>query len=250
MINRAVLHDFQPHLLAIEETPPSPFTRTVLWLLVALLLTAALWSWISRIPIMTTAPGKFASDAHTKVVQSLNAGTVSNILVKTGDFVRKGQILATLDPKIDLAKVDSAGKDLSLNRVQQRRILGELGDRSIPTSTSGVAPEIVAVESRVAASQLASQQSKVALDEAQIREAKANMASAEATLEAYVARAAQDGSLARAAAPLVAKGALSGQAYTQLEDQVIVDEGQVKAQRQQIRATCGRYNCRAKAKSI
>lgn len=231
---KSVLREFQPHVLAIQEKPPSPFTRTVLWVVVALLLTAVSWSWISRIPIMTTAPGKFTADAGVKVVQSLNSGTVSSLFVKAGEMVKAGQVLALLDPKVDLLKADSAKMDLMLNQLQQRRILGELGRRvasdEIPEATTATA----SMEKRVEAAQLEAQHSKIAVDEAQIRQAKASLASADATLEEYVERLAQDEVLVRDASPLISEGAISGQAFTQLKDQAIVDEGQLKSQREQI----------------
>jgi len=229
-----VLRDFQPHALAIEETPPSPFTRVMLWSVVAIFVTAIAWSWLSHIPIMTTAPGKFVTDAHTKVVQSLNSGTVESVLVKPGEAVASGQTLVTLDPNVNQAKLDSSKQDLSLNRLQQRRILHELGEPADPAATPGATAEISSLEMRLAAAQLGALRSKLAVDEAQVREARANLAAGGETLDEYIKREAEDSQLAQAAAPLVDEGALSGQSYTQLKDQVIVDQGQLAAQRHQL----------------
>lgn len=228
------LHDFQPHALAIEETPPSPFTGILLWSLAALLVVAIGWSYVSEIPIMTTAPGKFVSGAHTKVVQSLNTGTVSAIQVKPGDAVSKGQTLLTLDPGVDVEKLASAGRDLGLNYVQQQRILRELGMKGQADLSPVATRAMVTLEGHLAASQLAAERSKLEVDRAHEREAEANLAAGNATLTEYASRATQDSGLARAASPLVAEGAISGQDYTQLQDQAIMDEGQLRAQRQQV----------------
>ena len=232
--NGLILRDFQPHALAIEETPPSPFTRIVLWSLVAFLVTGVGWSWLSHMPIMTTAPGKFITDAHTKVVQSLNSGTVESILVKPGETVTNGQTLVTLDPHVNLAKLDSASRDLGFNRLQQRRIQHELGERSESSAAPGETPEMIRLEKRLAAAQLAAQRSKLEMDDAQILGASANLAAGRELLDEYIKREAQDSELAQAAAPLVGEGALSGQEFTQLKDQVIVDQGQLSAQREQV----------------
>jgi hemolysin D len=229
-----VLRDFQPHALAIEERPPSPFTGIVLWTLAALLATSIAWSAISHIPIMATAPGKFTTDAPVKVVQSLNTGTVDSILVVPGAAVTKGQALVTLDPKVDLEKVTSASKDLAFNRLQQRRIRSELDSPNDSRPTSSLGDGFGALERRLANAQLASQRSKIAVDEAQVRVAQANWAAGNATLDEYGRRAVQDTDLAKAATPLVSEGAISGAQYTQLEDQAIVAEGQLMAQRQQM----------------
>jgi hemolysin D len=230
----AALRDFQPHALAIEETPPSPFSGILLWSLAALLLVALVWAYASEIPIMTMAPGKFEPDARTKVVQSLNTGTVSGILVKAGDSVSAGQVLLTLNPGVDLAKLAASHRDLGLNQVQQQRLSRELGLRRPQYPSPAATRAMASLESGLAASQLAAERSKLDVDRAQIREAQANLAAGRATLDEYGTRAAQDTLLARKAFPLVAEGALSGEHYTQLEDQAIQDEGQLRSQQEQV----------------
>ncbi len=230
--NEFVLRDFQPHVLAIEETPPSPFTAVVLWSIVALLLVALVWTFVSRIPIMTTAPGKFMSDTRTKVVQSLNAGTVEEIRAEPGTKVVAGQVLVALDPHVDRAKLVSAENDLSLNRAMEQRVMAELGPSHQSGRAQGATAEMSELEDHLAEAQLAAQRSKIAGDRAQVREAQANLAAGRATLAEYEQRLHQDAALARSAQPLVPEGAISGQQYTQLQDQVIVDDGQLASQRQ------------------
>lgn len=230
----AVLREFQPHALAIEETPPSPFTGILLWGAVGLFLAALVWSWFSQIPIMTTAPARFMSDARTKVVQSLNPGTVREIRVKPGEAVTAGQILVALDPEVDRAKLVSTGKDLGLNGLKEQRVLAELGQPVKNSPVTGATQDMARLERNVASAQLAALRSKIEGDSAQVQEAKANLEAGKATLAEYLQRLDQDRDLAKSAEPLVAEGALSGAQYTQLKDQVIVDEGQLAAQRQQV----------------
>lgn len=227
------LRDFQPHALAIEETPPSPFTGILLWSLTSLLLAALIWAYFSELPIMTTAPGKFVTDAHTKIVQSMNAGTIHGIFIKPGDTVSAGQVLVTLDSGVDLAKLASSQEDLGLNEVQQWRILAELGEHEA-SHTAGAIPVITSMEERLAASQTGAQRSKLAVDRAQVHEAIANLLAGKALLAEYATKAARDRDLSQAAAPLVTEGAMSGEDYTQLANQTTVDEGQFGAQGQQV----------------
>lgn len=227
------LRDFQPHALAIEETPPSPFTGILLWSLTSLLLAALIWAYFSELPIMTTAPGKFVTDAHTKIVQSMNAGTIHGIFIKPGDTVSAGQVLVTLDSGVDLAKLASSQEDLGLNEVQQWRILAELGEHEA-SHTAGAIPVITSMEERLADSQTGAQRSKLAVDRAQVHEAIANLLAGKALLAEYATKAARDRDLSQAAAPLVTEGAMSGEDYTQLANQTTVDEGQFVAQGQQV----------------
>lgn len=232
--NVVVFRDFQPHALAIEDTPPSPFTALLLWSLGGLLVSALVWAYLSSLPIMTTAPAKFVPSAHTKVVQSLNAGTVRGIFVRPGDKVFRGEILVSLDPGGDIAKLSAAGSDVGLNSLEQQRILRELGLHGLSQPASSATGAMATLEKRLAASQAATERSKLEVDRAQVREAQANLSASQATLTEYAQRAAQDTALAKAAFPLTSEGALSGQQYTQLADQAIVDEGQLRAQRQQV----------------
>jgi len=230
----ATMRAFQPHALAIQETPPSPFTRILLWSLVAFLLIALIWTWIGRVPIMTTAPGKFLNDAQIKVVQSLNTGAVSKILVKAGDVVRKGAVLVVLDPRVDQEKYLSTEAALRLNRLQRRRNLVELGRSASPVRTLGPVSAAATLEARLAAAQLAAQRSKVSHDRALWQQAVANLDAGEATLRQYEDRLREDTRLSEAAEAVVGEGAVSGKEYTELKDQVIDDEGNLGSQRKKL----------------
>lgn len=230
----AVMRAFQPHVLAIQETPAAPFTGILLWSMVSLLLVVLAWAWIGRIPIMTTAPGKFTSNANTKIVQSLNTGTISGILVKPGDLVTKGQPLVILDPQVDRQKYLSAAGALGLNRLQMQRALVELGRRRWTSAKSHGRSAMAALETSLAAAQRGEQRSKVAEDRAQVMEAQANLAAGDSTLAEYQQRLQQDHELAEAAAPALPEGAISGQEYVKVEDQVISDQGDLASQQKKV----------------
>ncbi len=230
----AVMRAFQPDVLAIQETPAAPFTGVLLWSMVSLLLVALAWAWIGRIPIMTTAPGKFASDANTKIVQSLNTGTISGILAKPGDLVTKGQPLVVLNPQVDRQKYLSAAGALGLNRLEMQRALVELGRRAWTPGKSREHSAMAALETSLAAAQRGEQRSKVAEDRALVVEAQANLAAGDATLAEYKQRLRQDRELAEAAAPALPEGAISGQEYIKVEDQVISDQGDLASQQKKV----------------
>lgn len=226
--------DFLPHTLAIQETPPSPFTRVVLWTTTLLMMSLVGWSCVSTIPINTSAPAKFQTDARTKVVQSLNSGTVIKILVKDGQSVHKDQPLIELDSLSDRAALASQFNNLSLNTLQRRRIRAELSGRSGYAPVASAATDISKLETGVMRADLAHLRSQIGSDQHQIKEAQANLLAGVALLEEYTQRVALDRKRVAEAAPLVPIGAMSGTEFDQLRTQGIEDRGDLAKQTQQI----------------
>ncbi len=226
--------DFQAHTLAIQETPPSPFTRMVLWGLALLVIVLLTWSYVSHIPIMTSAPGKFVTSARTKVIQSLDTGTVSAILVKTGDIVKTGQTLVELSPEVDQSALVSRTHAMALDQLEEQRIQAEISGKAEMAPVSGETASMVSLESRLQQSELSHYQAQLADDQAQIQEAQANLAAGQATLDEYAQRAVLDRRSATEAAPLVSQGALSGYHYDQLQDTALKEEGKLATQKKQV----------------
>lgn len=50
--------EFLPAVLEIQETPPHPLPRVVLWVISSLILLALIWSILGKIDIIATAQGK------------------------------------------------------------------------------------------------------------------------------------------------------------------------------------------------
>src|SRR4051794_34786512 len=63
--------EFLPPLLEIQESPPSPLKRVLLWTLVSFVLIAIVWASIGTVSIVSTAPGKFIPDGRVKEIQPL-----------------------------------------------------------------------------------------------------------------------------------------------------------------------------------
>ena len=67
--------------------------------LVVLLGGFGTWAFTSRIASAIVAPGAIEVEQNRQVVQHLDGGVVSAILVKEGDRVEAGQVLVRLDPE-------------------------------------------------------------------------------------------------------------------------------------------------------
>ena len=231
---RDLEREFQPHTLAIQETPPSPFTRMLLWALAILLAAVLVWAWVGTVPISASAPAKFETDARTQVVQSLNSGTVIKILVANGQDVHQGQPLIELDPMADRAALESQSRSRALNGLESHRIRAELSGKQGYAPAAGETPEMSALEAGVMRADLAHLHSQIAFDRHKIHEAQADLAAGQAKLEEYADRTALDRQQVAEAAPLVPLGAMSGKEFDQLKAQEIQDSGELAAQTKQI----------------
>lgn len=89
---------FLPAALEIQEQPPSPTGRALMWLLAALFTLAVLWAALGEVDIVVTAPGRVIASGQIKLVQAPEAGTVVTIHAREGERVEAGQALISLDP--------------------------------------------------------------------------------------------------------------------------------------------------------
>ena len=232
---QALTQSFQPQALAIQEAPPALFLRGLLWALVALVTVLVVWATVSRIPILTSAPGKFAAGQHTQIVQSLYSGQVQKILVHPGMTVHRGQALLQLNPQVDFKSLQDHLRALALNHAERVRIQDELTGH-VPVARDPYETKSAALlEATLARADLAQEKARLRADDATLREARAQWRSAQGRAQTAQIRARLDQRLVTEASPLVADGALSGAHYAQLLDQALRAQG--KARRAQRRIT-------------
>jgi hemolysin D len=117
--------EFLPAALEVVETPASPTLRLFALLIVLFFLSAAVWSFLGRVDIMATAPGRVLPAGDVKTIQPLDAGSVRAIDVQNGDHVRRGQLLIALDPTQTGADSDRIASELLQARLDVARLSAE-----------------------------------------------------------------------------------------------------------------------------
>jgi hemolysin D len=120
--------DFAPAILAVQEKPPSPLPRTMLYLLLSLFAILLAWTVIGKVDVVAVAEGKLVPQSYLKIVQPADSGIVKEILVKEGDKVEANQVLMRLDPKLSEADSKILEADYATKALQLRRIDAELTD--------------------------------------------------------------------------------------------------------------------------
>lgn len=98
----------------------------LIYLIGAVLALGIIWAIYSDLDQVTRAPGQVIPSGHVQVVQSIDGGTISEILIKEGDVVAAGQPLVRLDKVRIQAAVDEAEGKVASLRTTMVRINAEL----------------------------------------------------------------------------------------------------------------------------
>ena len=79
-----------------EQTPRG--ARTLIWLSIIAVLVLIAWAALSNLDEVTRGEGKVIPSRQVQVLQSMDGGIVSEILVKEGQTVKVGDLLLKVDP--------------------------------------------------------------------------------------------------------------------------------------------------------
>lgn len=112
---------FLPAVLEIEEAPPNPLGRTILWALMAFVAIALAWACIGQIDIVAVAQGRVIPDGRIKTMQAPDQGVVRAIHVRDGQSVTEGDPLIELDPTVSEAEVEQAREALRVAEIDRAR---------------------------------------------------------------------------------------------------------------------------------
>lgn len=115
-------HEFLPLLSEIEEAPLNPAGHATFWIIVSLIFLTVLWLFFGKVDIVVTARGKIIPDGEIKIIQPFETGVVKDILVKEGDFVKKGQTLIEIDSSTTLPELEALEESLSQVKSEKLRI--------------------------------------------------------------------------------------------------------------------------------
>ena len=122
MLKKTNEHEFLPAALEIQESPPSPIGRMVVWSLVALIVITITWACIGEVDVVATAQGKIITAGHSKTIQPLEIGVVKAIHVKEGQRVSRGDLLIELDDTSSGADKQRIEEELIMARMEKQRL--------------------------------------------------------------------------------------------------------------------------------
>ena len=129
--------DFLPDADAIERGPLPRFVRLTLHVLALALLTFIAWASLSRVEKVVIAHGRLVNPQQNIVVQPLETSIIQRIDVQAGQIVKKGQVLATLDPTFTQADEAQLRTRLRSLDTQTAGLRDELAGKRSPSGGNG-----------------------------------------------------------------------------------------------------------------
>jgi HlyD family type I secretion membrane fusion protein len=121
---------------AFESDTAAVFLRTaprsehiVLYVLAAMLVVSVGLMAIVKLDRVVTGAGRIVTAAGSLYVSPFDTGIVREVRVKVGDVVRKGQVLATLDPTFTRADLLQLQQKLGSDEAAVERLEAELAGR-------------------------------------------------------------------------------------------------------------------------
>lgn len=129
-------------------------TRTYRALVVAMtggFLAALGWSAYATIDVSATANGRIVPSRQIQLVQNLEGGIVSALLVKEGDKVKQGQVLARIQSTEFSASLGEVQSAVAGFRVEMVRLTAETEERPLefPESLRREHPDLVAKQTKL-----------------------------------------------------------------------------------------------------
>lgn len=188
--------EFLPAVLEIQQVPPSPIGRALIWTIAAAFTAAVLWASFGRIDIVATAQGKIIPSGYSKIVQPYEAGVIAAIHVQDGQAVKQGDLLIELDATLNRADRDRASNEQQAANVDAARLRALIKGQTTFDVPADADPAHVLLQQQLLRDQLAEYQAKVAaaqhlVDQRQaaLEQTKENIVRLEATVPMEVERA-------------------------------------------------------------
>ncbi|MFU1477224.1 HlyD family efflux transporter periplasmic adaptor subunit [Roseovarius sp. C7] len=120
-----------------------------IWLCAATVLLFVIWAAFAWLDEIVRAEGAFISSSRPQIIQNLEGGILSELMVQEGDIVAQGDVLARLHGTQFKSSVEDLSDQVAAHRIRQLRLEAELAgqfDFAVAEDLAQRSPEIVASE--------------------------------------------------------------------------------------------------------
>jgi hemolysin D len=134
--SKSISHEFLPDADEIEMTPVPVGISVTMYFLLSMLVIFFLWSYFSKIDEVISTRGKLVATLPNIVLQPIETSQISSLRASVGQIVRKGEVLATLDPTVTNADLKQVQERLASLDAQVRRLEAERDGRVFSSTTN------------------------------------------------------------------------------------------------------------------
>lgn len=122
----------------------------IIWGSFLLFIILLIWSYFAVLVEVSTGTGKVVPTSKDQVIQSLEGGIISELYVKEGDVVEKGQVLVQLDLTKTEANVEESASKLRAGLASIARLQAEVDGSELvfPTELNAF-PSLILAETRL-----------------------------------------------------------------------------------------------------
>jgi adhesin transport system membrane fusion protein len=115
----------------IGDLKPPHRSRATLLVFMVSLIALVFWASVGKIDQVTRAQGQVIAVERTQIIQSPDGGVLTEMHVKEGDFVKAGQLLATLQKERAQAAVSDTRAKVAALRITLTRLQAEIFDKPL-----------------------------------------------------------------------------------------------------------------------
>jgi adhesin transport system membrane fusion protein len=196
--------------------------RQLIVIVLVFVVVFIMWANWAEIDEVTVGQGKAVPAQQLQVSQNMEGGIISEVLVKAGDTVEKGQVLLKIDDTQFAASLEEINKKLQVLTVRKYRLLAEIEEKPLdfPEDLEQDFTEVVKQERNLYVARHQELEATLSAFESQIKQIKQRaieINSRKEFLEKSVALSQKELAMT---APLVAKGAISEVEVIRLEKSV------------------------------
>jgi hemolysin D len=226
--------EFLPAVLEIQQAPPSPIGRAILWTILVVFTTGVLWATFGWIDIVATAQGKIIPSGYSKVIQPYETGVVAAIHVQNGQAVKRGDVLIELDPTLNRADRDRVSNEYRAAKVDAARLRALIAGSPTFEAPPDGDPQYVLLQRQLLKDQLAEFEARAASARHLIDQRKAVLDQTRENIRRLEATVPMDTERAEAIKQLLDHQAASRMDFLQAEEQRIDKTQELAGQRKKL----------------
>jgi adhesin transport system membrane fusion protein len=213
--------------LARHEQEPLRARALLYWSLLVIAILCV-WASFAELEEVTRGQGRVIPSRQIQIIQAVDGGVVSDILVNEGQVVEKGQLLVRIDPTRFISELrENRSQYLSLlAKAERLRALSEERPFVPPPEVVNETPEVAQREQTLYTSSQEELNAQIAIARQQLRQRQQELNEATANRDQLGSRyelLAQEFAVTK---PLVSSGAVSEVEILRLERDVIATRGE------------------------